>query len=90
MTNVTGLFACGEAARTGVHGANRLASNSMLECLVFGRRAAQHINLLSRPLAEQATIPADVPQLPTEVPGTDYEGLRARLRRSSQPVTAAL
>jgi L-aspartate oxidase len=39
-TSVLGLYAAGECACTGVHGANRLASNSLLECLVFGRRAA--------------------------------------------------
>ena len=38
-TSVPGLLACGEAASTGVHGANRMASNSLLEGLVFGRMA---------------------------------------------------
>jgi L-aspartate oxidase len=42
-TTVTGLYAAGEAACTGVHGANRLASNSLLEGLVFGARAANAV-----------------------------------------------
>ena len=42
QSQVAGLYAVGECACTGLHGANRLASNSLSECFVFGRRAALH------------------------------------------------
>lgn len=55
-TDVDGLYAVGETACTGLHGANRLASNSLLECLVYARAAARHILDNFDSLATQARV----------------------------------
>ncbi|MBN2187160.1 MAG: L-aspartate oxidase [Dehalococcoidia bacterium] len=47
-TNISGLFAAGETAWTGVHGANRLASNSLLESVVFGKRVVERTDSISK------------------------------------------
>ena len=67
QTNIEGLYACGEVACTGVHGANRLASNSLLECLVYGARAGKNA----------ATYANTQPPLPPHLPISSNLGISA-------------
>lgn len=84
QTSIPGLYAVGETASTGVHGANRLASNSLLECIVFGAQMAQ-LNLSE--LESIAPASPSAPPLTFDLQRLDpselarLEGLRRELPR---------
>ena len=76
-STVDGLWACGEVASTGAHGANRLASNSLLEAVVFGARVARDV---------AASLPMAVPVKPRADP---HPGGRRRPKRQGRAKAAA-
>ena len=80
-TTIDRLYAVGECSHTGVHGGNRLASNSLLEALVFSRRAAEDITA-RRTLSEQ---PVTAPLIrPTSGKAPLPDGLRTQIREIMQ------
>jgi len=96
-TSIEGLYACGEIASTGLHGANRLGSNSLLEGLVFGKIAGQEVSKKKKATAAHLRHPLIKYQIPqSDRTRLDTDDVRNSLRalmwrnvgitRSAQPL----
>ena len=99
-TSIDNLYACGEIASTGLHGANRLGSNSLLEGLVFGKIAGQAVSQstestvahLKHPLIEYKITPSDRTRLDADDVRNSLRALMWRnigITRSDQPLSEA-
>ena len=83
-TNIPGLYAAGECAHTGLHGGNRLASNSLPEALVFGRRAAEDILTHAECITLNAEIPVSSAPAFHSARSIQYSALRSQIQNAMQ------
>ncbi|MEI7830706.1 MAG: L-aspartate oxidase [Prolixibacteraceae bacterium] len=97
QTNISGLFACGEVASSGVMGANRLASNSLLECLVYGKRIIDKAKDLPAPTGKVLPIErvvlnkaTDESYLTIKNELSQLMGIQVGIVRNKDEMTAAL
>ncbi len=84
-TSLPGLYAAGETAATGVHGANRLASNSLLEGLVFGARTGQ---AMTKDAPAGKRHPGALPGSPAPMPGNSAEAQKNSAKAATKPANA--
>ncbi len=89
-SSVAGLWACGEVAATGLHGANRLASNSLLEAVVCGQWTAESVAGTISAAAPRSLPPVELPPSPDPMPVRDIMDAKVGVVRDAASLCEAI